>query len=322
MFKQNTRRRILSFAFAVMMLITSAVPAFAMGYDDLQTVIDMTGTAASESAGEGDFSPEDIQQEPDSPIGPLEDMGESEDSKTPSPEDETVQEQSPEQNPPGQDVSEEPAREEISSTDETQPDEPEGAEKAGDTDASADEATIGASDGWLIPDGHVLYMDSGGPALRMSRASNQQTAIYIESDWSMTHRYPFGSGTSTMPAYIFTTADGRTAYCIEPARFNSTYGHVVTGQLQYDKLSLDKQLEIARAIAANSAGSSNHRMYLAAQAIIWEIASGQSHRGGSIYNDVIAANGLSSEYESILSGMQNLGGDIPSFMGEEKNNAP
>ena len=144
MFKQNTRRRILSFAFAVMMLITSAVPAFAMGYDDLQTVIDMTGTAASESAGEGDFSPEDIQQEPDSPIGPLEDMGESEDSKTPSPEDETVQEQSPEQNPPGQDVSEEPAREEISSTDETQPDEPEGAEKAGDTDASADEATIGA----------------------------------------------------------------------------------------------------------------------------------------------------------------------------------
>ena len=72
----------------------------------------------------------------------------------------------------------------------------------------------------------------------MTRAAGEQTNIYHTTDWSLTHRYPFGSGTSTVPAYIFTTADGRVAYCIEPAKFNSIYGHIVTGQLQYDKLSM------------------------------------------------------------------------------------
>ena len=96
----------------------------------------------------------------------------------------------------------------------------------------------------------------------------------------------------------------------------------MTGQLKYDKLSKTKQMEIAKAIAANTSGASNHRMYLACQVIIWEIAAGQSHRGGSIYNDVIVVNGLLSEYESILEGMENLGGDIPSFMEENKNDAP
>ena len=63
MFKQNTRRRIVSLALAVMMLITSAVPSFAMGYDDLQTVIDMTGSATSSTEGSGAL-PDGVEQEP------------------------------------------------------------------------------------------------------------------------------------------------------------------------------------------------------------------------------------------------------------------
>lgn len=47
MLRKNVRSRIVSLVLAVMMLVTSAVPAFAMGYDDLQTVIDMTGGATS-----------------------------------------------------------------------------------------------------------------------------------------------------------------------------------------------------------------------------------------------------------------------------------
>lgn len=42
MFKKNALRRILSLALTVMMFATSAIPSSAMGFDDLQTVIDMS----------------------------------------------------------------------------------------------------------------------------------------------------------------------------------------------------------------------------------------------------------------------------------------
>ena len=311
MFKQNTRRRIVSLALAVMMLITSAVPSFAMGYDDLQTVIDMTGSATSSTEGSGAL-PDGVEQEPSGSTEGEGDLPDLDPDAPPSAPEEGTSSvpQEPSDPPPSSDLEEDSGPLESDADPNAQPEEKEG-------------LTVGSSgEDYLIPDGYVLYLDSGSGMQKARSARSQQTAIYIQSDWSMTHRYPFGSGTSTMPAYIFTTADGRTAYCIEPARFNSTNGHVVTGQLQYDKLSKEKQLNIARAIAANSAGSSNHRMYLATQAIIWEIAAGQGHRSGSIYNDVIPVNGLTSEYEDILSEMENLSGDIPSFMGENKNDAP
>ena len=335
MFKQNMVRRIMSLVLAVMMLVSMTVPSFAMGFDDLQNVVDVTGNSASESAETDSddldpgtaFAPDEESPGENDP-GQEEDKPEQEDGSSEGSEDPS---DSNETTPPGavEDVEDdqETSESESSENDESfeednileEPDTGKNADGQPDQD---DEMTVGSSGDWLIPDGHVIYFGSGGASMRMSRSDTGQTAIYIQSDWSMTHRYPFGSGTSTMPAYIFTTADGRTAYCIEPARFNSTNGHVVTGQLQYDKLSMDKQLEIARAIAANPSGAANHRMYLACQTIIWEIAAGQGHRSGSIYNDVIPVNGLSSEYERILADMENLGGEIPSFMGEDKDNAP
>lgn len=50
MFKQNMVRRIMSLVLAVMMLVSMTVPSFAMGFDDLQNVVDVTGNSASESA--------------------------------------------------------------------------------------------------------------------------------------------------------------------------------------------------------------------------------------------------------------------------------
>lgn len=318
MLKNRIRKRAASLLLAVMMLVTSSMPAFAAGFDDLQTVIDMTGGTSSSEPGEGTELPDYVETEPggSSEDSSSEDSSSSEPEGLPDDEQESSSSSAQEDFP---DEDEEEGEGPLSSGEEPQ-------EQPPVMDSKEEDPTLGESDhSWLIPDGHVLYIGPGGAAAsgrRMARANTDQTAIYIESDWSMTHRYPFGSGTSTMPAYIFTTGNGQVAYCIEPARFNSTNGHVVTGQLQYDKLSQAKQLEIAKAIAANPSGSSNHRMYLACQAVIWEIAAGQSHLGGSIYNDVIVANGLISEYESILSGMENLGGDIPSFMGENKNEAP
>ena len=49
---------------------------------------------------------------------------------------------------------------------------------------------------------------------------------------------------------------------------------------------------------------------------------GQSHRGGTVYSAVIVPNNLTSEYEEILSEMENLSGEIPSFMDENKDKAP
>lgn len=144
--------------------------------------------------------------------------------------------------------------------------------------------------------------------------SSSETIIYMIKDSSIQHMYPF-SGGNMQPAYIFTTADGQAAYCIEPARWNSVNGDIVTGSQTFSGLSQSKQNQIARAIAASGGSASNHAYYMACQAIIWEIAYGQSHGSGSVYNAVIAANSskLSAAYHDILSKMES-GGEIPSFM--------
>lgn len=300
MFKAKTGRRFLALLLAILCMVTTAAPSFAMGFDDLQTVIDMAG---GETGGDAPYEfPEDTAP------------GQTED--TPAPGEDTPSEGTPpvEDTTPAEDA---PAAAPDASAPKVPSETPPEEKKTPDI---VDSGT--PPDDWLIPDGYVLTFGSGALRARSRSASGEQTNIYHETDWSMTHRYPFGSGTSTMPAYIFRTADGRPAYCIEPAKFNSTYGHLVTGQLRYDKLSLAKQSEIAKAISANSSGASDHRMYLACQAIIWEIAMGQSHRSGSVYSSVIIPNNLTSEYEEILSDMENLSGEIPSFMDEDKDNAP
>lgn len=315
MIKKTLGRRFLSLVLALVFTMSLAVPSSAMGFDDLQTVVDMTGSTSEEVGGETslpDFVEPDEEVSSDKEEGNNNTSSETEenlDQEEIPPEDET---------PSEGDFNEGNFDDEVVTDEETS-----SAENA----ALEDELTVDSSEegenGWLIPDDYVLTIgENNSGSQLMTRAAGEQTNIYHTTDWSLTHRYPFGSGTSTVPAYIFTTADGRVAYCIEPAKFNSIYGHIVTGQLQYDKLSMDKQLEIARAISANTFGASNHRMYLATQAIIWEITAGQGYRSGSIYNDVIGANGLSSEYESILSAMKNMTGEIPSFMGPDKENAP
>ena len=295
MFKAKTGRRFLALLLAILCMATATAPSFAMGFDDLQTVIDMT--TGGENSGDDFYDfPEDIAP------------GQEEDVPAPS-EDAPPEEAPPAENTPPTDPS--GSMPEILG--ETPPEE----KKA---PAIVDSGT--PPNDWLIPDDYVLTIGPAALRARSRAAGGEQTNIYHETDWTMTHRYPFGSGTSTMPAYIFRTADGQPAYCIEPAKFNSTYGHLVTGQLRYDKLSLAKQTEIAKAISANSSGTSEHRMYMACQAIIWEIAMGQNHRSGSIYSAVIIPNNLTSEYEEILSAMENLSGEIPSFMDEDKDNAP
>ena len=70
-------------------------------------------------------------------------------------------------------------------------------------------------------------------------------------------------GGTTYSAYKMYTSDGRAAFCVEPARFNTTNGTVVIGSLSYSALSSIQQKEIAKAIAA-SGGYSNGDKYFAA----------------------------------------------------------
>ena len=81
----------------------------------------------------------------------------------------------------------------------------------------------------------------------------------------------------------------------------------------FHALSSKQQAEIAKAIAA-CGGHSNNERYFATQAIIWEIAMGQSPRSGSVYKAVITPNArkLGSYYEEIRSEMESSG-EIPSL---------
>ena len=321
MFKKNVTRRIVSLALTVMMFLTSTVPSFAADFNDLQTVIDMTGSSISGESAEYPGYPDYVEEQPGASE---EDVGEAVgEDPSPSEGSETGLPQQPEELPESSGTAPEPESDQETAE---EPEVLDSGVELNDLPEQSTETTLGASGvDYLIPEGYVLQMGSGASAFRtrsLLRSSGEQTNIYQEADWSITYRVPFGTGTSTFPAYIFTTADGTVAYCIEPARFNSTNGHIATGSLTYDGLSLNKQTQIAYAISANTAGASNHRMYVATQAIIWEIAAGQSHRSGTVYSDVIVNNGLISEYETILEAMKNQSGEIPSFMAPTQEDAP
>ncbi len=79
---------------------------------------------------------------------------------------------------------------------------------------------------------------------RMARSAPGSTTMYMERIDDISHSYPF-SGGSPYYGYLFYTAEGDTAYCVEPARFNSTTGTVVTGSKTYSGLSRTQQNEIA-----------------------------------------------------------------------------
>ena len=277
MYKMSPQRRLSAVILACIMLITFIVPASAMGFDDLETVVDATDNSSS-SVPEQSQPPDPDTSDPagHEPPGIPDDGSSSSDAAESGLEDETA------------------------------------------TPTNAGDPPLGASGEEFTPlpdDSGVITF--GNPLARASVGPNN---IYYDADWSITHVWPFSGGTQKYPIYKFRTADGDTAYCIESYKFNSYTGHPVTGQLTYPGLSATKQNQIAKAAAANTSGTSNTRMYAAAQCIVWEIAAGQSHRSGSIYKAVITANGLSSEYEAIMSAMNSLAGEVPSFMSTDKSN--
>ena len=156
-----------------------------------------------------------------------------------------------------------------------------------------------------------------------SRSANIRDSLYINMKTvpEYSFKYPFGIGTSTFAFYVYWTSDGQTAYCIEPARFDSNHGTPITGSLTWTGLSLEKQQAIARVIAANTEGHSDYASYAAAQVLIWEIAMGQSPKSGSVYQAVVVphASELSGKYDAILQRYQTMG-EIPSFMSGDRNN--
>ena len=285
--------RFLSLLMAVMMLIGSAVPAYAFeGLGEISNITDY-----------GEDTPFVTEDEEDPP----------------APEEgEAPDEGSPSSSEPQPDASEPP----VVDTGEP-PEESEGETLPGEPDAPLPtEPTVGAS-GLDPPDSFSFEAVRSGSAsasgMRKARANPGSTTIYMEKISGLSHLYPFSGGT-TYSAYKMYTADGRAAFCVEPARFNSTNGTVVTGSLSYSALSSTQQKEIAKAIAA-SGGYSNGDKYFAAQAIIWEICYGQTPRSGSVYKAVIAANSgrLGSYYEQIRADMESMG-EIPSFMSPDPNN--
>lgn len=285
--------RFLSLLMAVMMLVGSAVPAYAFeGLGEISNITDY-----------GEDTPVVTEDEEDPPT--LEE-GEMPDKESPSSSE------------PQPDASEPP----VVDTGEP-PEDSEGESLQGDADAPLPtEPTVGAS-GLDPPDSFSFEAVRSGSAsasgMRKARANPGSTTIYMEKISGLSHLYPFSGGT-TYSAYKMYTADGRAAFCVEPARFNSTNGTVVTGSLSYSALSSTQQKEIAKAIAA-SGGYSNGDKYFAAQAIIWEICYGQTPRSGSVYKAVIAANSgrLGSYYEQIRADMESMG-EIPSFMSPNPNN--
>lgn len=294
-------KRACALLMAVIILSSFAVPVSA--FDDLSEVVNVTDYGNCETSSAPENLPLDISEAPEdepdadlsAPQQPNGDTGEEEDPSNP-PDDLS--------GPPNQDTGKEP--------------EPGRGEDlpTGPDQELPNESTVGMS-GLDPPEGfsfEVVY-GGGGTGRRMARASS---TMYMEKLPGLTHYFPFNS-TSIYNAYKFYTADGQTAFCVEPARFNSTNGTVVTGSQTYGSLSSKQQAEIAKAIAACD-GHSNNERYFATQAIIWEIASGQSPRSGSVYKAVITPNAgkLGSYYEEIRSEMESSG-EIPSFMNPDPN---
>ena len=71
MFKAKTGRRFLALLLAILCMATATAPAFAMGFDDLQTVIDMT--TGGENSGDDFYDfPEDTAPAPSEDAPPEE----------------------------------------------------------------------------------------------------------------------------------------------------------------------------------------------------------------------------------------------------------
>lgn len=292
-------KRACALLLAVITLASFAVPASA--FDDLSEVVNVTdyGTTETPETPPSDIS-EAPEEEPDTNLSdsqqPDADSGKKEDPSGPSADA---------AEPPVKDTGEAPEP----GQGEDLPAEPD--------QALPNEPTVGMS-GLDPPDGFSFeFVRDSGTGRRMARASSTST-MYMEKLPGLTHYFPFNS-TTIYNAYKFYTADGQTAFCVEPARFNSTNGTVATGSLSYSALSSKQQAEIAKAIAA-CGGHSNNERYFATQAIIWEIAMGQSPRSGSVYKAVITPNAgkLGSYYEEIRSEMESSG-EIPSFMNPDPN---
>ena len=297
-FSHRTKRAC-ALLMAVVTLASFAVSASA--FDDLSDVVNVTDYGTTETP---ETPPSDIsktpEEEPDTDLSDPQQPDAREEVDTPVPSADAAE-------PPVKDTGE-------------APDPGQGEEFPPETDqALPNEPTVGMS-GLDPPDGFSFEFvrDRGsGTGRRMARASSIST-MYMEKLPGLTHYFPFNS-TTIYNAYKFYTADGQTAFCVEPARFNSTNGTVVTSSLSYSALSSKQQAEIAKAIAA-CGGHSNNERYFTTQAIIWEIAMGQFPRSGSIYKAVITPNAgkLDSYYEEIRSEMESSG-EIPSFMNPDTN---
>ena len=287
--KQKLSQRVLALILASATLLTSALPAFAIedlsGMDMLPEIVDISGVDFVVTPNESiEPDAEDSATEPQEP----------EPAESPAVELDTSSEKESEESLPLEEQEE-----------------------------TVNEPESEKSSGLDPPDGFSFAAQlEGGSAssMRRARAANGSITIYMQTDSSIQHVYPFNGG-NLQPAYIFSTADGQAAFCIEPARWNSVNGDLATGSQSFGSLSQSQQSKIARAIAAAGNNTSNHAYYVACQVIIWEIAYGQSHGSGSVYQAVIAANSakLSAPYQDILGRMQQ-GGEHPSFMSPDPQN--
>ena len=311
--KNSRLRRIASGMLAALMLMTSAPVSYAL--EPVIGIQQMAPEQAEETTGEEIPEPE---QDPDN--------GASDPALEEN--EEVMDEPAPDEEPGGEDEEQGPDGQPalpVEGQPETPPVQDSGEAVVPEEDEPlSEEPTVGSSG--LDPPAvefpeEVSFEASKAMAMsRTARSAPGSTTIYMERIDDISHSYPF-SGGSPYYGYLFYTAEGDTAYCVEPARFNSTTGTVVTGSKTYSGLTQTQQNEIARAIAANLGGHTNPYKYMACQAIIWEIAYNQSPRGGSVYNAVIAQNSgkLSSYYEEIRSEMENMG-EIPSFMSPDPQN--
>ena len=223
-------KRACALLLAVITLASFAVPASA--FDDLSEVVNVTdyGTTEVPETPPSDIS-EVPEEEPDTNLSDSQQPDTGEEEKPSDPSSDAAE-------PPVKDTGEAPEP----GQGEELPAEP--------GQALPNEPTVGMS-GLDPPDGFSFEFvrDSGsGTGRRMARASSTST-MYMEKLPGLTHYFPFNS-TTIYNAYKFYTADGQTAFCVEPARFNSTNGTVVTGSLSYSALSSKQQAEIAKAIAA------------------------------------------------------------------------
>ena len=285
--------RILSFLMSAVMLVSSAVPAYA--FDDTLTGFEESGLFDSEEAPplwdseEDSLTWEDAYNE------------ENSDQTQESPSESDVQQ--PEEIP------------------ENPPMETEGEIITDKTEPSLPTEPVTGTSGLDPPDGWSFEMSKAGGSSRpgMFRSSPGTITVYIQKIAGLSHSYPF-SGGSPYNAYTMFTSDGKAVYCVEPARFNTTNGSVSTGSLTYNGLNDSQKKEIAKA-AACCTSVGNADKYYAAQAVIWEICYGQTPRSGSVYQAIIAPNSarLSGYYEQIRSEMESLG-DIPSFMSKDPKN--